>query len=518
MFITSSRCGSTSYVFQIGKPDVSQASAPGALGRASNSSAVRSSVEAGCSGSVRRVSAVQRVSAGVSAVRGVSTGVSAVRGVTWECPQSEECPQVCPQSGECPGSVRSPRSVRSPQGCPQVCPQVCPHPTKQTMRSRLKLQLFFALSLLAQCPAQECDSYRVRGFKIPLDSGQRKLSVFLERDMDLWISFGSFGEWLSSEEGQWHQFTAIKKGSEFCVEAPSLLNNKKCSNNNVLILRSSLTTWWKLDCRWHSEAPEVSPHCRQHQLHAVYLGLDSAPVSLYWKPTATTTYLSASAPSYTQRFKAEDLFSWNDIHFEADYGDRPCRIRSESLNIISPCNKKFNNSNYVTFKSINNDGSTSTSYFELDCPGIQQGHVPEGDTGTPPRDVPLSTNEKGGWTWPRLWILIGSVFLVVFFLLLVVLVVLMMKRKKKPPHTARQVAIPAENLPPRDSHDHPHDPGSKDDQEEGHVYCYIDLAVLKSQLEEEERTTRTQHDGDTTSLASHDSENSLYAENLGYGT
>ncbi|XP_037804680.1 uncharacterized protein LOC119599013 [Penaeus monodon] len=363
------------------------------------------------------------------------------------------------------------------------------------MRPRLKLRICFAFSFLLLCQAQDCEIYRVRGFEIPLDVGSRNVSVFLKRSMKIWISFEQY-DGLSSTDRKWHHLTTMNNGSHFCVVAPTLLGTETCSNlKNVIILRTSSTTSWKLDCPGVAEAPQGSPQCRRHQLHAVYLGLDSVPASFYWKPNAVATGLAASDKDNSRQVWAKNTTTWKDVTLGRDAGGechskvRPCQVCSKRLNISFPCAQKLTSEDFITFESINEGIIKSTSSFALNCSGFPDETV----AGSPSSsDVSPETNP-----WNVLAI-VGAVALVVIAVALVVVKV----RKSR---SSRQAAITADYL---------HDPGRDDDRKDDHDYCYIDLTALNAQLEEERKATHAEHDGETTSLRSHDSENSTYGEIL----
>ncbi|XP_063602797.1 uncharacterized protein LOC134778807 isoform X2 [Penaeus indicus] len=281
------------------------------------------------------------------------------------------------------------------------------------------------------------------------------------------------------------------RGSNFCVAAPTLLGNETCSGNqDVISLRTSSTTSWKLDCPGVAEAPQGSRQCRRHQLYAVHLGLDSIPASFYWKPKAMATGLAVSDKDRSRQIWAMDTTIWKDVTLGRDSG-RPCRVCSERLNASFSCAQKLTSEEYITFESINENINKSISYFAFECSGIPDENVTESPSPSdvppmPPQTVPL---------WNVLAI-VGAVDLVAIAVVLVVVKV----RKSR---SSREAAIPADDL---------HDPGRDDDREDDHDYCYVDLPVSNAQLEQERRATRTDCGGETTSLRSHDSENSAYGE------
>lgn len=55
---------------------------------------------------------------------------------------------------------------------------------------------------------------------------------------------------------------------------------------------------------------------------------------------------------------------------------RPCRVYSKRLNLSSPCSQTLTSEDYITFKSIDKDVVTRTSYFALNCSGIPDGQFP----------------------------------------------------------------------------------------------------------------------------------------------
>ncbi|XP_069973721.1 uncharacterized protein [Penaeus vannamei] len=241
---------------------------------------------------------------------------------------------------------------------------------------------------------------------------------------------------------------SLTQGSAFCVDAPTLLGDETCSHQKrELILRTSDTTSWKLDCPGVVQAPEGPPQCRHHQLHAAYLGVDSVPASFYWRPNALATGLSATGKDYATQAWAKDSGTWKDVNFGSDPGGRPCRVYSKRLNLSSPCSQTLTSEDYITFKSIDKDVVTRTSYFALNCSGIPDETV----AGTPTED-----------SWPVSAIVGTAVLVVIAVGVVVFAVVLVVKLRKS--RSSRETAIPADDL----------------------------------------------HNGETTSLRSHDSENSLY--------
>ncbi|XP_069973720.1 uncharacterized protein [Penaeus vannamei] len=316
------------------------------------------------------------------------------------------------------------------------------------MRPGSKLRICFALGLLTLSLTQECEILRIRGFKIPLDVGPRSVSVLLEENMKIWITFLQVGG-LSSKAKQWHNIATLKKGSAFCVDAPTLLGDETCSHQKrELILRTSDTTSWKLDCPGVVQAPEGPPQCRHHQLHAAYLGVDSVPASFYWRPNALATGLSATGKDYATQAWAKDSGTWKDVNFGSDPGGRPCRVYSKRLNLSSPCSQTLTSEDYITFKSIDKDVVTRTSYFALNCSGIPDETV----AGTPTED-----------SWPVSAIVGTAVLVVIVVGVVVFAVVLVVKLRKS--RSSRKTAIPADDL---------HDPRRDADRKDEHDYCYID--------------------------------------------
>lgn len=55
---------------------------------------------------------------------------------------------------------------------------------------------------------------------------------------------------------------------------------------------------------------------------------------------------------------------------------RPCRVYSKRLNLSSPCSQTLTREDHITFKSIDKDVVTRTSYFALNCSGIPDGQFP----------------------------------------------------------------------------------------------------------------------------------------------
>ncbi|XP_047488782.1 uncharacterized protein LOC125039093 isoform X2 [Penaeus chinensis] len=302
------------------------------------------------------------------------------------------------------------------------------------MKPRMKLRICFAFSLLTLGQARDCEIYRVRGFKIPLSVGSRNVSVLLEKDMKIWVTYQQQNV-LTATERKWHDLTTKKNGSTFCVAAPTILGEEICRSLNVISFRTSSTTSWKLDCPGVAEAPQGTRQCRRHQLYAVYLGLDSIPASFYWEPTAVATGLAASDKNHSQQIWAMDTTVLKDVTLGRDSGENVTESRSPS--VVPP---------------------------------------------SPP------------------WRALATVGAVLVLVVIAVVLVVVRVRKSR---SSRQAAIPADDL---------HDPGCDGDREDNPDYCYIDLVVLKTQLEEERRATRTDHGGETTSLRSHDSENSMYGE------
>ncbi|XP_047488781.1 uncharacterized protein LOC125039093 isoform X1 [Penaeus chinensis] len=354
------------------------------------------------------------------------------------------------------------------------------------MKPRMKLRICFAFSLLTLGQARDCEIYRVRGFKIPLSVGSRNVSVLLEKDMKIWVTYQQQNV-LTATERKWHDLTTKKNGSTFCVAAPTILGEEICRSLNVISFRTSSTTSWKLDCPGVAEAPQGTRQCRRHQLYAVYLGLDSIPASFYWEPTAVATGLAASDKNHSQQIWAMDTTVLKDVTLGRDSGGRPCRICSKLLNRSSPCAQKLRSEDYITFESIDKDNIPTISYFALECRGIPDENVTESRS---PSVVPPSPP----------WRALATVGAVLVLVVIAVVLVVVRVRKSR---SSRQAAIPADDL---------HDPGCDGDREDNPDYCYIDLVVLKTQLEEERRATRTDHGGETTSLRSHDSENSMYGE------
>lgn len=96
---------------------------------------------------------------------------------------------------------------------------------------------------------------------------------------------------------------------------------------------------------------------------------------------------------------------------------------------------------------------------------------------------------------------VGAGILVVIAVVLVPCAVVLVGVKMRKARSSREAAITADDL---------HDPGRDDDREDEHICCYIDMADLRSQLEEERRATHTQPVRWTTGVRRHNSENSLY--------
>ncbi|XP_063602804.1 uncharacterized protein LOC134778811 isoform X2 [Penaeus indicus] len=246
------------------------------------------------------------------------------------------------------------------------------------------------------------------------------------------------------------------RGSNFCMAAPTLLGREICSgSHDVLSLRTSSTTSWKLDCPGVAEAPQGSRQCRRHQLYAVHLGLDSIPASFYWKPKAMATGLAVSDKDCSRQIWAMDTTIWKDVTLGRDSG-RPCRVCSERLNVSFSCAQKLTSEEYITFESINENFIKSISYFAFECSGIPDENVTESPS---PSDVP---------PMPPLMVPLWNVLAIVGAVALVAIAVVLVVVKVRKSRSSREAAIPADDL---------HDPGRDDDREDDHDYCYVDVAV-----------------------------------------
>nr|XP_027226752.1 uncharacterized protein LOC113818764 [Penaeus vannamei] len=292
-------------------------------------------------------------------------------------------------------------------------------------------------------------------------------------------------------------------GSAFCVDAPTLLGNETCDKKNYLILITSSTTSWKLDCPGVAQAPEGTPQCRHYLLYVLYLGLDSGPTSFYWKPNAVATRLKVINLSAEAKFHhetdvwAKDTATWMDVNLGRDPDGGPCRVYSKRLHLSYQCSETFNKSHFLPFLGIDKDHNRRPSYFAFNCSGIPEvvsEDVPHKTELRSPLEIVSHKTEP--W-FP--FAIVAAVVVVVIGVVLVVITAVWVVVKVRKSRSSSQAAIPADDL---------HDPG-RDDRESEHEYWDIDSVVLRAQLEER-RATRTRHDGGTTSLHRCKSENSLH--------
>nr|XP_027231205.1 uncharacterized protein LOC113822871 [Penaeus vannamei] len=235
------------------------------------------------------------------------------------------------------------------------------------------------------------------------------------------------------------------------------------SPERELILRTSDTTSWKLDCPgvvqgiWAFKSDFAGGSLQRISLDWVYNALRCfarRPSAVSPSPAPRRVSgrrfrprfvlleaeraghrLERDGEGLTQRRLGEGLGYWKDVNFGSDPGGRPCRVYSKRLNLSSPCSQTLTSEDYITFKSIDKDVVTRTSYFALNCSGIPDETV----AGTPTED-----------SWPVSAIVGTAVLVVIVVGVVVFAVVLVVKLRKS--RSSRKTAIPADDLhepPPR---------------------------------------------------------------------
>ncbi|XP_047488763.1 uncharacterized protein LOC125039080 [Penaeus chinensis] len=374
------------------------------------------------------------------------------------------------------------------------------------MKPRLQLLVGFTLSLLTVGSTQECTGHQLRGVRIQLASGPRTITVSLEENQKLDVSFRDKNKKSFTNAGS-HTINIKEKDSKYCLDSPTLPFEEACAHaGDTLFLLSNRTTTWTLGCPPDSggrtaSCPDEPPPLR---LQAVLLGLDSGVFAFKWRPNHADTRILLRWESFGTHYGGSD---WNDFLVSRGVNGRPCRVYSEALNVNVSCDAT---KDYMTFGSFTGGFAEVANDFAFPCEDLQQDSAasdrPERDPGAPGTPSPGGVPPK-----PTLWNvleIVGAGALVVIAVVLVPCVVASVVKRVRKSKSSREAAITADDL---------HDPGRDDDRKDDHDYCYIDMAVLNSELEEERRATRTDHGGETTSLRSHDSENSLYGTGLAEG-
>ncbi|ROT78771.1 hypothetical protein C7M84_002509 [Penaeus vannamei] len=345
-------------------------------------------------------------------------------------------------------------------------------------------------ALLALVPlgaAQDCTTYAIRGFTARISAGPLNISVLLENGVQLFIYGAGFSELVIRKEKEWHDIFTKSNGSMHCVMSPTLWEGEKCSKYHYwLTLRSNATTLWKLGC---------SAGC-SNLLEKVILGLDALPATFHWRPQDTSLGLWIQGKGFEKNFSVTN--TWHDLSVSPDGDESLCRVHSQSLKFSVPCYHNATERDYLRF----GEKGIGQSLFALDC---------------------VKNSVFGDWEVPVILLSLG-------ILLLLLLVFLLRVRKGRrarkgvfpPEKDQRYTSLPFRSPPtPQDAKGGLRDlldpqRGQVDDPEEDeeHVYCYMDMEVLRRQLGRDRQAAEQEQQEDlgAVSLSSHDSINSLYYE------
>ncbi|XP_063599608.1 uncharacterized protein LOC134775928 [Penaeus indicus] len=359
------------------------------------------------------------------------------------------------------------------------------------MRST-ELCLCALFALVVPGAAAACTTYAIRGLVTRINEGPLSISLLLERDIELFIYGPDLSELVNRKDKQWHDISTTRNGSMNCVTSPTLWVGEKCSERTYwLILRSNVTTLWRLGCSSGSE------RCSQ-LLETVFLGLDALPTTLHWKPQDVSVGLWVYGKEFKNHFSVTN--SWHDLSISPGGDESLCTVHSTSLNFSVPCSQNATEKDFLRF----GEKGIGQSLFALDC---------------------VQNSVLGGWVVPIVLLFLGTILL-----LLPVALLRVRKRRRAskgvfhPEEDQRYVALRSPNppMPPHDKGGRRHlldrQTGKSNDPEEDeeHVYCYMDMAMLRRQLERDRQAAaqarQQEKDPDAASVFSHDSRNSLYDE------
>ncbi|XP_047495220.1 uncharacterized protein LOC125043255 [Penaeus chinensis] len=233
--------------------------------------------------------------------------------------------------------------------------------------------LIYLLTCSAYYGAEESlypkESLCATGLAIPIDKEPRPVAVWAENGNRVAV----FGPGVrrripTSSEGEWLNFTATQRGSEYCVSSEAFPAGELCDKDrDWLGLRADSETKWNL------ELASMASGCSQYYLLGLDFDLHDSPTKLLWRPGERAASLRLRLwPIGVLEYvfplsrKADSQLQY-DMTFQRLSGDASCVVTSASLDVSRTCQGNQAGITGFSIGSLDDNGDRTPSYFSLNC-------------------------------------------------------------------------------------------------------------------------------------------------------
>nr|XP_027239485.1 uncharacterized protein LOC113830476 [Penaeus vannamei] len=207
-----------------------------------------------------------------------------------------------------------------------------------------------------------------RGLILPIDEEPRPVAVWTEKGDGVRVDGpGIFKYVRQRSEAKWLNFTAVQRGSEFCVSSETF-PGELCEKN-----RDRLDLWTGSETKWNVEPANITSGCNQYSLLYLALDLHDSPTKLLWRPGERAESLrlglwrTGSRKNVFIVPRKTDSQLQYDMTFQRVSDDASCAVTSASINVSRICLKDQKEIIYISIASLDDNGSETPSYFSFNC-------------------------------------------------------------------------------------------------------------------------------------------------------